>query len=147
MTTATTDKNRISIHYADQETGWAERLENGTYRICNVPLVATLNVDDIVTLKDGNPECCTRPVVDKVLSSRYSHKVIVCYRPTARGDYRGHYKKLSTAVSSIGGECAGFSPGFAGVAVSNLGTLQEKLDTLKFKTEIEYADPMTPGEA
>lgn len=140
MSAAKTSKNLVSVHYADQETGWAEPLPDGTYRICNIPLADSLNVDDIVTLKSGNPECCPRPRVDHVISSKYPHKVVVCYRPTARGDYKGHYKRVATAIAAIGGKCEGFSPGFAGVAVHDLGALQERLDGMSFKTEIELGE-------
>jgi hypothetical protein len=140
MAPAKTNKNLVSVHYAEQETGWVEPLPDGTFRICNIPLADSLNVDDVVTLTPGNPECCVRPKVDHVISSKYPYKVIVAYRPTAKGDYKGHYKKVSSAVVAIGGKCEGFSPGFAGVAVQDLGELQERLDGMSFKTEIELGE-------
>jgi hypothetical protein len=41
----------VRIRFAEGETGWAEDLGKGEYRICNIPLCGGLNIDDVVTVR------------------------------------------------------------------------------------------------
>lgn len=46
------DNKHIRICYTPGETGWAEDMEGGLARICNIPLCDNLNIDDVVRLTD-----------------------------------------------------------------------------------------------
>lgn len=136
------DLPHVSIHYADHETGWAEDLGNGTYRISNIPLEPGLNIDDIVTLKSGDPKCCTRPVVDKILSRELRHKLVITYKPGSKKNYTA----LCAAVERAGGKCEGLVSGTAGVAVRDLDRLVQELEALPFKTAVIPGDTEDPHE-
>ena len=130
-------KNKnISVHYGPQETGWAEPLGNGTFRICNIPFQGDFNVDDIVTLRVDNSCECTRPVVDIVISSVYPHRRVVTYQPSTKKNYKSLWHAV---VDDLGGKCEGFVKGHAGVAVKDEEELVAKLKTLHFKAELVEA--------
>jgi len=130
------DNPHISIHYADHETGWAEDLGNGTYRIANIPLEPGLNIDDVVTLEPGDPACCTRPTILKVLSRGYRHKLAISYKPSSKKNYVA----LSAVVKRVGGKCEGLVVGTAGVAVKDIDALVKQLEALPFKTSVLPGD-------
>src|SRR5262249_37263816 len=60
------NKGMARVRFAEGETGWAERLPDGTYRIANIPLAEHLNLGDVVSVRPGEdgPDF---PVVDEVL--------------------------------------------------------------------------------
>lgn len=47
------EKEYEKIRYDDGESGWAEDLGNGQYKIANVPLCESLHFGDIVEFPDG----------------------------------------------------------------------------------------------
>ncbi len=135
--TAKSKSDYVSIHFALHETGWAEPLDDGTYRIDNIPLVDHLNIDDVVTVTPGDPKCCARPIVDQVLRSVYPVKVGIAYRPDAKGGYDKNYRLLRSAMADIDAKLEGYAGGFAAVAAKDLAILEATLSTLPFRVEIE----------
>ena len=137
---STKETENVSVHYAEHETGWVEPLGDGTFRVCNIPLADNLNIDDVVTLKPGNPECCPRPVIDQVLKEVYAHKVAVEYPGDPPEVAKDAYKALWQAVDDIGGKCEGFSSGYAGVAVHDLDALEQVIQALPFPASIHKGE-------
>ena len=128
----------VSVHYAEHETGWVEPLGDGTFRVCNIPMMmSNLNIDDIVTLKPGNPACCSRSVIDQVLREVYAHRVAVKYPGDPPTVAKAAYKALWHAVDGIEGKCEGWTLGWAGVAVHDVEKLENALSQLPFETSIQ----------
>jgi hypothetical protein len=103
----------VKIRYAKGETGWAEDLGGGKYRIDNIPLTDRLNIDDLVRCRcndDGEL------VVSRRLKRPYPEKTAVRYE---RADqYRLLRQKVLAAGAKIEGMVGpqGGRPGIALVA-------------------------------
>src|SRR5215471_11049731 len=103
----------VKIRYARGETGWAEDLGNGQYRIDNIPLTDRLNIDDLVRCRvndDGEL------VVSRRLKRRYPEKTAVRYERAEQ--YRSLRQKVLAAGAKIEGMLGpqGGRPGIALVA-------------------------------
>ena len=103
----------VKIRYARGETGWAEDLGNGQYRIDNIPLTDRLNIDDLVRCRvndDGEL------VVSRRLKRRYPEKTAVRYERAEQ--YRLLRQKVLAAGAKIEGMLGpqGGRPGIALVA-------------------------------
>jgi hypothetical protein len=88
----------VKIRYARGETGWAEDLGNGQYRIDNIPLTDRLNIDDLVRCRvndDGEL------VVSRRLKRRYPEKTAVRYERAEQ--YRLLRQKVLAAGAKIEG--------------------------------------------
>jgi hypothetical protein len=68
----------VKVRFAADETGWARRLPDGTYRIANIPLAEHLNLDDVVSVRAGEDDFAF-PVVDEVLKKGLAGKAAVRY--------------------------------------------------------------------
>jgi hypothetical protein len=68
----------VKIRYAKDETGWAEEMANGTYRIDNIPLTDQLNMDDLVRcrLNDAGVEQALARVI-KYVEQDVAHRTPV----------------------------------------------------------------------
>lgn len=75
------DKMR-RIRFASDETGWAEELGDGTYKVMNIPLERGIGLHDIVTVKTVDGWL----VVDEVIKRAYAQKVAVHYDTKAECD-------------------------------------------------------------
>src|SRR5438309_11772900 len=73
----------VKIRYARGETGWAEEMGNGTYRIDNVPLTDRLNIDDLVRCRRNE---AGELVVRGRVKRRYPEKTAIRYEK--EGQYR-----------------------------------------------------------
>ena len=103
----------VKIRYARGETGWAEDLGDGQYRIDNIPLTDRLNIDDLVRCRvndDGEL------VVSRRLQRRYPEKTAVRYERAEQ--YRLLRQKVLAAGAKIEGMLGpqGGRPGIALVA-------------------------------
>lgn len=91
-------KNMVRIRYGEGETGWAEKLKDGKYRIANVPLVDGLNIDDVVTCKrdDG------MDAVNKVVKNLLPRKAVIWYDKPAEFDV------VTKILEAMGCKCEGW---------------------------------------
>ncbi len=83
----------VRIRFDKGETGWAEVLGDGKYRIDNVPLANDLNIDDVVTCEKGEDGFLS--VVD-VLERKYPLKTAVKYEKEEQ------YHQLREKVKAAG---------------------------------------------
>jgi hypothetical protein len=103
----------VKIRYAKRETGWAEDLGGGKYRIDNIPLTDRLNIDDLVRCRlNGDGEL----VVSRRLKRRYPEKTAVRFERAEQ--YRLLRQKVLAAGAKIEGMIGpqGGKPGLAVVA-------------------------------
>jgi hypothetical protein len=103
----------VRIRYAKGETGWAEEMGDGKYRIDNIPLTDRLNIDDLVRCRfndDGEL------VVSRRLKRRYPEKTAIRYERAKQ------YRLLQQKVLKAGCKMEGMigpergKPGLAIVA-------------------------------
>jgi hypothetical protein len=66
----------VKIRYAKGETGWAEAMGDGTYRIDNIPLTDRLNIDDLVRCRLNDEG---ELIVSRRLKRRYPEKTAIRY--------------------------------------------------------------------
>lgn len=88
----------VKIRFAKDETGWAEDMGNGTYRIDNIPLTERLNIDDIVRCRLNDDGWL---VVRRRLKRRYPEKTTVRYERAEQ--YRLLQRKVQGAGARIEG--------------------------------------------
>jgi hypothetical protein len=93
-------ENMVRIRYGKQETGWAEKLKDGKYRIANVPLEDGLNIDDVVTCTAHADDYDT---VKKVVHSPFPVKAAVYY------DKIPQFHKVVKALKALGCKCEGWN--------------------------------------
>ena len=86
------------IRYDEGETGWAEVLGEGKYRICNIPLTDLLNIDDVVTCAEGDDGWLE--VVD-VLERKYPSKTAIKYDTVEQ--YKGICERATEAGFKVEG--------------------------------------------
>lgn len=137
------DYTGISVHYAPHETGWVSPVGDGTYVVDNIPQVAGLNIGDVVELCPGDPECCDRQNVNKVLRRTYPHKTLIQYAANSEGNFALNYAKLSSTIVDMGGKCEGFIEGYAGVAAKDMALLEATLHSLSFAAGVDAVDTTT----
>jgi hypothetical protein len=73
------NEDLVKVRFAEDETGWACRLPDGTYRIANIPLTEHLNLDDVVSVRAADSDFGF-PVVNQVLKKGMARKAAVSYR-------------------------------------------------------------------
>lgn len=66
----------VEVRFGKSETGWAEELGDGKYRIDNIPLTVPLNLDDLVRCRLNNDG---ELVVSRRLKRRYPEKTVIRY--------------------------------------------------------------------
>lgn len=98
------DKNMTRIRYTPDETGWAEMIGTLRARIANVPLTETLNIDDVVELKDNGDLLDS---VVRVVERPFPKKSVVRYEPADKPTYTKLYKALEGAGMKCEGAVAG----------------------------------------
>jgi hypothetical protein len=92
----------VRIRYGKQETGWAEKLKDGKYRIANVPLEDGLNIDDVVTCKKDDG----MDAVDKVVKCVLPRKAVIWY------DKIPEFEIVTKVLKAMGCKCEGWcAPG------------------------------------
>lgn len=106
--TARNGKRMERVVFGSGETGWAENLGDGLWRIANVPFDAPLNADDVVELmaRDGRLE------VVRVRRRVFPRKSVVRYEPKDERTFR----KLDKAFQDAGWKLEGALPGVAVLA-------------------------------
>lgn len=100
----------VKIKFCETESGWAERLPNGRYRLANIPIFDTIGLclDDIVTVKPYDNWL----MVDKVVKKAFAGKAIIYY------DEEYQFHQIIGALKYLGCKCEGMSsakdgrPGF-----------------------------------
>jgi hypothetical protein len=112
MTTATAEKERdlVRIKFSERESGWAERLPKGRYRLANIPVFDDIGlcIDDVVTVKPFDGWL----LVDKVVKKVFAGKAILYY------DEEYQFHQIVGALKYLGCKCEGMcsakdgSPGF-----------------------------------
>jgi hypothetical protein len=100
----------IKVRFADDETGWAEKLEGRRARIANVPYVNGLNIDDVVELHPGPPG--DFPIAGDVLVNEFPGKTALNYPPP----FTVNFKILVVALEAKGCKVEGVVPGLCIVA-------------------------------
>jgi hypothetical protein len=105
--------NMVRIRYGPGETGWAEDLGGGEYRIANVPLCGNLNIDDVVTADHDDDGMLA---VAEVVRSPMPHKV--GFRYARAEDYRAFVALAHERGCRVEGMLGprGDKPGLAQVA-------------------------------
>jgi hypothetical protein len=103
----------VKIRYAKGETGWAEEMDDGTFRIDNIPLTNRLNIDDLVRCRWND---AGEFVVSRRLRRRYPEKTAIRYEEEEQ--YRLLREKVLEAGAKIEGMIGphGAKPGLALVA-------------------------------
>ena len=75
------EPNYVRIRFGPNETGWAEDLGDGTYRLSNLPAISDIHFRAVVTVKevDEGP-----PQIDKVIDPGHAHQYSIMYpdKPT-----------------------------------------------------------------
>jgi hypothetical protein len=91
----------VRTRYASDETGWAEVLGGGKYRIANIPLTDGLNLGDVVRCRVEQKGELLELVVSRRLKRGYPKKTFVRYeRPK-------QLRLLCQKVLAAGAEIAG----------------------------------------
>jgi hypothetical protein len=108
-----TANKMIRIRFADDETGWAERLEGNRARIANVPYVHGLNIDDVVELHPGSPG--DLPIAGDVLINEFPCKTALDY-PAPHNE---NFKRIAAALHAKGCKVEGVVAGLCIVAHKN----------------------------
>jgi hypothetical protein len=109
-------ENMVRIRYDSSETGWAEALGGGEYRIANVPLCGHLNIDDVVTVDDDGDGMLA---VAKIVRSPMPHKQ--GFRYARAEDYRAFATLANGRGCRVEGMIGprGDEPGLAQIAYPN----------------------------
>ncbi len=96
------NEKMVRIRYGEGETGWAEKLTGGKFRIANVPLTDGLNIDDVVTCRKGDD----LDSVDKVVKSVLPRKAVIWY------DKIPEFEIVTKVLTAMGCKCEGWcAPG------------------------------------
>lgn len=95
----------IRIRFADDETGWAEKLEGRRARIANVPYVNGLNIDDVVELHPGPPG--DFPIAGDVLINEFPGKTALNYPPPHNENFKMVVEALHAKGCKVEGVVAG----------------------------------------
>jgi len=132
--------DHVRIRYDKGETGWAKALGNGRFMIANIPLANDLNIDDVVTLEDGNDGFLK---VTDVLERRYPYKTVIKYEETSQ--YREICDKALEAgckAEGLVGPSAG-KPGICVVAHDDNINLKQIVEEIGIKTPQYTEEEMT----
>ena len=103
----------VKVRYAKGETGWAEEMGNGTYRIDNIPLTDRLNIDDVVRCRRNE---AGELVVRRRVKRRYPEKTAIRYEQEEQyGLLREKVLEAGAKIEGLMGPQGG-EPGLALVA-------------------------------
>jgi hypothetical protein len=97
--TAKKEPELVRIKFCERESGWAEKLPKGRYRLKNIPVfdAAGLCIDDIVTVKPFDNWL----MVDKVVKKVFAGKTVVYY------DEEYQFHQIVGALKYLGCKCEG----------------------------------------
>lgn len=109
MSETDTKNAPIKLRFGDGETGWGERLSNGTARIMNIPMEQRLNWGDVVKLETDERGW---PKAGEIISKQYKNKSAVRYPEP----YKENWQKLATALRAAGAMTEGLVGGIGAVA-------------------------------
>lgn len=75
------EPNYVRIRFGPNETGWAEDLGDGTYRLANLPAISDVHFRAVVTVKDVGEG---PPHIDKVIDAGHPNQYCIRYldKPT-----------------------------------------------------------------
>lgn len=96
----------VRIKFTERESGWAEKLPGGKYRLQNIPVFDTIGlcIDDVVTVKPYEGWL----LVDKVVESVFAGKKVLFYKEEWQfGELCGAAKYLGCKVEGLGGPAEG----------------------------------------
>jgi hypothetical protein len=122
----------VKIRYAKGETGWAEEMGGGKYRIDNIPLTDRLNIDDLVRCRLNNDG---ELVVSHRLRRHYQEKTAIRY------EREEQYHLLREKVLEAGAKIEGMigpEDGRPGIA---LVAHDYEFDPMEAAREVGIEDP------
>ena len=94
------------------ESGHADDLGNGRARICNIPFMCDLNIDDVVKLKKVRGPKSYLPMAGEVIVRAFSSKTMLKYPEPCRENY----VKVRDALVAAGCKVEGMVSGILMVA-------------------------------
>jgi hypothetical protein len=141
------DLEAFRVRYADDETGWAKRVDATHVILCNVPLTEGLCYLDICTTSQKRRS--RLPTIDRVVQRRYTQYALVRYTmldDLESAESKARYVRFSNAIDALGCAAEGMYPGFTLVNAPKGCALKEVIRSAADLVGITLEEVVVKGE-